>query len=138
MKSRKKIGIGNEGRLHKDFASIVRQYESYKKLDVLLWSYFPSGEKRSAITGALLKAKGLAKGIPDYFFIQKRSVISAFEPEYDVKIVFIEFKFGKGKQSYSQVEFEKKMGGLQNVTYRLCYSVEEAINVLLKEKIIKQ
>lgn len=132
----KKIGIGSEGKIHKDFANIVKQYEGYNKLDCLFWTYNASGEKRNAITGALLKAKGLACGFPDYVFFQKRQVISAFEPEFDLKVIFIEFKAKKGKQSESQKEFEAKFSGLQNASYNLAYSVEEAVNILIKNKVI--
>lgn len=129
----RKIGIGAEGSIHKSFAAMVRQYEAYGKLDCLFWTYNASGEKRSVITGALLKAKGLAKGFPDYVFFQKRQVISAFE----LKVVFIEFKAGKGKQSDSQREFQAKFDGLHNARYYLCYSVDEALKALQKEEIIK-
>ena len=133
----RKIGIGAEGSIHKSFAAMVRQYEAYGKLDCSFWTYSASGEHRSPITGALLKAKGLAKGFPDYVFFQKRQVISAFEAEYDLKVVFIEFKAGKGKQSDSQKEFQAKFDGLHNARYYLCYSVEEALKALQAEKIIK-
>lgn len=130
----KKIGIGSEGKMHKDFANIVKQYEGYNKLDCLFWTYNASGEKRNAITGALLKAKGLACGFPDYIFFQK--VISAVESEFDLKVIFIEFKAKKGKQSESQKEFEDKFSNLQNASYNLAYSVEDGINILIKNKII--
>jgi len=130
----KKIGIGSEGKIHKDFANIVKQYEGYNKLDCLFWTYNASGEKRNAITGALLKAKGLACGFPDYIFFQK--VISAVESEFDLKVIFIEFKAKKGKQSESQKEFEAKFSNLQNASYNLAYSVEDGINILIKNKII--
>jgi hypothetical protein len=132
----KKIGIGIEGKIHRDFANIVKQYEGYNKLDCLFWTYNASGEKRDKVTGALLKAKGLACGFPDYVFFKKRQVISVFEPEYDLKVIFIEFKSEKGKQSESQKEFEAKFSNLQNASYNLAYSVEDGINILIKNKII--
>ena len=128
--------LGPEDLIHKKFAAQIKQYEGYKKLDCLFWTYSASGEKRNPTTGALLKAKGLTRGHPDYVFYRKKSVISPFEPEYDVEILFIEFKAGKNKQSTEQEEFEAKFSGLHNASYHLCYSVDEAIKVLENYKFI--
>lgn len=128
----KKIGIGSEGKIHKDFANIIKQYEFYQKLDCLFWTYNASGEHRNSITGALLKAKGLACGFPDYIFFKKILL-----EEYYVEVVFIEFKAGKGKQSDSQKKFQAKFEGLRNAHYYLCYSVEEALKVLRDEEVLK-
>ena len=53
-----------------------------------------------------------------------------------VSNIFIEFKAKKGKQSESQKEFEAKFSNLQNASYNLAYSVEDGINILIKNKII--
>lgn len=128
----KKIGIGNEGKLHKDFANLVRQYEGYKKLNCIRWSYDASGEKRSAITGSLLKAKGLRTGKPDYEFIFKGCINNLPIACY----LYIEFKFGQGKQSESQKVFEESVKEFLNIKYYIAYSVEEAINILIDNGII--
>lgn len=135
--TRKKIGIGAEGLIHKQFASIIRGYEAYNKLNCLYWSYNASGEKRTPMTGALLKAKGLNKGMADYVFFQKKSLPDTV-PKFYLNVIFIEFKAGKNKQSDSQKNFESKFIDLFNCKYYTCYSVNEAINVLEKENIIKQ
>ena len=130
FKTRKKIGIGGEGQIHKDFASLVKKYEFYKKLDCIFWSYNASGEKRTLTTGALLKAKGLKTGIPDYEFRFARDKI--------LHSLFIEFKYGKGKQAESQIDFQNKMIGFSNSYYEIARSVQDGISILEKYKLIKE
>jgi hypothetical protein len=130
MKTRKKVGIGNEGKMHKDFAKIIRQYEGYKRLNCLRWSYDASGEKRSVMTGSLLKAKGLKSGKADYEFIKKLS-------DNIAHYLYLEFKFGKGKQSDSQKEFEALFKDFSNVKYCVVYSIQEAIEILKQNGFLK-
>lgn len=130
----KKIGIGQEGKMHKDFANIIKQYEGYKQLNCIRWSYDASGERRTAITGALLKAKGLKGGKPDYEFIGKGYINKIPVACY----LYLEFKFGKGKQSENQKEFQKSIKGLNNVAYYVVYTIEEAIKILIDHGIIKK
>jgi hypothetical protein len=127
MKTRK-IGIGAEGLLHKHFANIVRQYEVYKKLNCLFWTYSASGEYRKPTTGALLKAKGLKTGFADYHFIYRIDNVD--------HNLFIEFKAGKNKQSQSQIDFQNLYKDSKNSFYYVVYSVEEAINILIKHNVI--
>jgi len=56
-----------------------------------LFSHFPAGEKRSAVTGSRLKRMGLKRGWPDYLVI------------LDGKTFGIELKAGKGKLSDVQL-----------------------------------
>jgi hypothetical protein len=140
----KKIGIGAEGLIHKNFADLLRVKEYLKQINCVFWSYNAAGEKRSPITGALLKAKGLKTGQADYtFYYQNRN-------SYNVNILFLEFKAKKGKQSESQKDFEKrkrerermirdesKFEAKDNVNYEVCYSVDEAVSVLEKFGIMK-
>lgn len=129
---RKTIGIGAEGLIHKKFAIIVKQYELFYKLNCIFWSYNAAGEKRTPITGALLKAKGLKTGQADYtFYYQNRN-------SYNVNILFLEFKAKKGKQSDSQKDFASKFEKNDNAKYEICYSVNEAVAVLEKFEIIKK
>jgi hypothetical protein len=129
QKIRKKIGIGNEGKIHKIFASLIKQYEAHNQLNAL-WSYNASGEKRNEITGALLKAKGLQSGWADYQFISLNNNIA--------EIVFIEFKYGKNKQSLNQEVFATRIinSKCSNIKYFVCYSAEEAINALIESNIL--
>jgi hypothetical protein len=127
----KKIGIGAEGLIHKNFADLLRVKEYLKQINCVFWSYNAAGEKRSPITGALLKAKGLKTGQADYtFYYQNRN-------SYNVNILFLEFKAKKGKQSESQKDFESKFEAKDNVNYEVCYSVDEAVSVLEKFGIMK-
>ena len=87
MKTSRKIGIGAEGIQHKHFANTIKQYEFYKKLNCVFWTYSASGEYRKLTTGALLKAKGLKTGFPDYHFIYRIDGID--------HNIFLEFKAGK-------------------------------------------
>ena len=127
----KKIGIGAEGLIHKNFADLLRVKEYLNQLNCVFWSYNAAGEKRSPITGALLKAKGLKTGQADYtFYYQNRN-------SYTVNILFLEFKAKKGKQSESQKDFASKFENKNNVNYEVCYSVNEAVTVLEKFGIMK-
>ena len=61
----KRKRTGGEDLLHKTFAQIIAKYEFYKKTNPsLVWTYIASGEKRNAVTGALLKTKGVKRGFP--------------------------------------------------------------------------
>lgn len=124
----KKIGIGAEGLLHKHFRNIVCQYEVYKKLKCIFWTYSASGEYRKPTTGALLKAKGLKTGFADYHFIYRIDGID--------HNIFLEFKAGKNKQSQSQIDFQNLYKDSKNSFYYVVYSVEEAINILIKHNVI--
>ena len=127
MKTRK-IGIGAEGLLHKHFANTICQYEVYKKLKCIFWTYSASGEYRKPATGALLKAKGLKTGFADYHFIYRIDGI-----DYNI---FLEFKAGKNKQSQSQIDFQNLYKESKNSFYYVVYSVEDAINILIKHNVI--
>lgn len=127
MKTRK-IGIGAEGLLHKKFKNIVNQYEAYKQLNCVFWTYSASGEYRKPTTGALLKAKGLKTGFADYIFIYRIDGID--------HNIFLEFKAGKNKQSQSQIDFQDLYKDSKNSFYYVVYSVEEAINILIIHNII--
>ena len=128
MKTSRKIGIGAEGLLHKKFRNTVWQYEVYKKLNCLFWTYSASGEYRKPTTGALLKAKGLKTGFADYHFIYRIDGID--------HNIFLEFKAGKNKQSQSQIDFQNLYKDSKNSFYYVVYSVEEAINILIEHNII--
>ena len=128
MKTSRKIGIGAEGIQHKHFANTIKQYEFYKKLNCVFWTYSASGEYRKLTTGALLKAKGLKTGFPDYHFIYRIDGID--------HNIFLEFKAGKNKQSQSQIDFQNLYKDSKNSFYYVVYSVEEAINILIKHNII--
>ena len=121
-------GLGSEDIMHKQFGILMLQYEGFNLMDCEWFSYDASGEKRSLITGALLKAKGLRPGKSDYEFRQLRDDIMYH--------IYIEFKVPKGKQSPNQKAFEKTCAKAKNNIYYLAYSVEEAVKILQQEKIL--
>lgn len=123
-------GLGQEDQLHKSFAFLVRGYEFYNNLYCHFWSYDASGEKRTATTGSLLKAKGLNRGKPDYEF--KR-----LNEEGATDIIYLEFKSEKGKQSEPQKLFEKNCKKSTTEYYYVVRSVQEALEILFRHKIIK-
>lgn len=139
---KRKKGIGAESKIHKDFASSIKQYQGYKKLKAHWWSYDASGEKRNAITGALLKAKGLNAGKPDYEFIMVKT-----SPNNKnlclAHYIYIEFKKPKdinspaGTQSDNQKKFENIFKDAINANYYICYSVKEAIDILINHEFLE-
>ncbi len=54
-------------------------------------THIPNGEKRSQVTGAILRAMGVRRGMPDLLFLQ------------DGKAYFLELKTRKGRLSPDQV-----------------------------------
>lgn len=124
----KRRGLGQEDQLHKKFANTVRGYESFGKLKCQWWSYDASGENRKLETGALLKAKGLRPGKSDYEFKIIKKTVAHY--------VYIEFKTEKGKQSESQKAFEETCTA-SNEAYYIARSVQEGIDILIKEGILE-
>lgn len=125
----KKRGLGQEDIMHKNFAGVIRKYEGYKQLNAVWFSYDASGESRSKITGGLLKSKGLRSGKADFEFRTLRGDI--------MHHIYLEFKAGKNKQQANQKEFEETCKGSINNRYYVAYSIEAAINILIKEDILK-
>lgn len=154
-KTRKK-GLGYEDNLHKLFANTIRQYEGWKQLDCAWWGYNAAGEKRSIITGSLLKAKGLKSGEADYqFLLKKQSGYSLSRyyadeygrqrnvPTYSLHYIYLEFKKPKtsssvaGTLSDKQEAFQAMVEDCDNADYYVVYSVQEALEILIKHGIIK-
>jgi phenylacetate-coenzyme A ligase PaaK-like adenylate-forming protein len=111
-----------EDRLHKDTAS----YLTYLQIN---FTYVPSGEQRTLITGALLKAKGLKKGLPDFVVRYKVKDIAYF--------LYLEAKCGKNKQSPEQKCFEKLVEGSKYEKYYVYKSIEELKEILTIEGLIR-
>src|SRR6266403_4114164 len=153
-KPRKKIGIGFEGEIHKQFGALMRKYEALNRLDCVFWSYSGSGERRTLSTGSLLKAKGLKPGQPDYHFIKRKAMPGVTingkilympngnEPNIDIDYyIYLEFKkpktsTAKGCQSESQRDFEARFRNSINSCYYVVYSIDQALKVLEKEEIL--
>lgn len=82
-----------------------------------IWCHVANEGKRSQIVGAILKAMGLIPGSPDYWFIWQtgRGVI--------------ELKVRGNTQQPTQKHFQQWCEG-NNIPYAVCYSVEQALEVL--------
>jgi hypothetical protein len=128
----KRRGLGEEDQMHIRFGCLLQKYSAMGMMPkVISWSYLPMGELRKKTTAAMLKKKGVKAGWPDYLFF----VYNAKNESVD--IIFMEFKTATGKQHESQRNFELLFAGSSNTTYYLARSVQEAINILEKEQILK-
>lgn len=79
----------------------------------LLWSHFPAGEARDAITGRKLKDMGLKRGWPDIILCLPGGILGA-----------IELKAEKGRLSPDQIAFRNALeasGG----RFSLCRTLDE-------------
>lgn len=87
--------------------------------DVLVFA-IPNGGARTSLTGAMLKAEGVVKGVPDL-------LVAHPTPKYSG--LFIEMKVKPNKPSDAQVEIMDK---LRNVGYKVevCYSFEDFVKVV--------
>jgi hypothetical protein len=82
------------------------------------WTHFPSGGRRSRITGALLKAMGTRAGVPDLLFVSCGRLFG------------LELKNGtKGRLSDSQVETHADMRAA-GATIGTAGTLDEALNLL--------
>ncbi|MBO4516765.1 hypothetical protein J5751_05045 [bacterium] len=118
-----------EDQLHKQVANLLFQLEGLGKFGKNgFFTYFPAGEKRNAITGSLLKAKGTRKGVPDFMIILRDIEITSF--------LWIECKTLKGKQTTEQKEFEHKTTNQINENYIVIRSLEELMDYLHKIKLL--
>jgi hypothetical protein len=82
-----------------------------------VWTHFPAGEARSAVTGARLKRMGLKPGWPDFQFI-----------DINGRIFFLELK-GDSYLSEDQQRFFHAMRE-RKVECRVARSFDDAIAVL--------
>ena len=83
-----------------------------------MFFHVPNEGKRSVVTGALLKRKGMKPGCPDIHIDREGG--QTFK---------IELKVGTNKQSKPQVEYERECKRL-GIGYHLCYSVNEVVKVM--------
>jgi len=109
-----------EDALHKD----INTYLSLTiRGDNDFYTYMPFGEKRNVITGALLKAKGTARGVPDFMILRR------FDNK-PTEIIWLEAKVGKNKQSLEQKDFQKKCKNSTNERYYVVYSLDDVVDII--------
>ena len=82
--------------------------------NVLIFS-IPNGGQRSLITAKILKAEGTVSGVAD---------LQIMKAKKGYNVLFIEMKYGKGKQSENQINFQKKCEE-ENYKYEVCNSFEK-------------
>lgn len=86
----------------------------------------PNGGARDVITGAVLKREGVLPGVADLFLAIPRYSI---EKQEFCGGLFIEVKFGKGKQSKQQKEFQASVER-EEYQYSIIRSLDEFISVV--------
>ncbi|MDR1498702.1 MAG: hypothetical protein LBS34_00235 [Rickettsiales bacterium] len=122
-----------EDTFHKAINQYLTILQNQGKIDK--FTYNASGEKRTKITGALLKAKGLRKGLPDYTIGKNRNIfiVNGNEQKEKITISFylhLEAKTGKNKQTKEQIEFEERTKNINNEMYRVVRSIEDVEKAL--------
>lgn len=97
----------------------LREWE-YPELELMY--HTPNGERRDARTGAILKAMGVKRGVPDVCLPVKRGEFGA---------LYIELKADKGRLSDAQ---KKYINGLESAgnCVRVCRSWNEAAEIIEK------
>jgi hypothetical protein len=82
------------------------------------WTHFPAGGKRSVITGAILKAMGTRRGVPDLLVV------------FDGRLFGLELKNGRrGKLSPAQVECQAALRAAGAVV-GVAGTIDEALDLL--------
>jgi hypothetical protein len=61
----------SEDALHKQISQYLSILQNQGKIK--FFTYLPFGEKRNYVTGALLKAKGTKRGVPDFMVKNERA-----------------------------------------------------------------
>ena len=93
------------------------QYPQFKKLLFAV----PNGGSRNKIEAANLKKQGVRAGVSDMILLY---------PGNHCEFICFEFKSAKGKQSESQIEFDKMINKNTNGAYIIVRSFEEFKNYI--------
>lgn len=111
---------------HKIQAGIIKAVEPIPECR---WLHaIPNGGKRSAVTGARLKAEGVKPGIPDLFLPFTIPMPGSYDEWYYG--LYIEVKTPEGRQSKEQKEFEK-FAIEQGYKYVIVRSVQQGVDEIL-------
>lgn len=95
----------------------------YPQMSKMLFSV-PNGGKRSRIEAAIMKGEGCVSGVADLILLVSNGKYNS---------LCIEMKYGNGKQTDNQVQWQKEAEKFGN-KYVLCRSVKEFI-LIVKEYI---
>ena len=96
----------------------------------LLWTAIPNGGNRNVVTGAMLKAEGVKRGVPDIAIFTPFHQFTFAAPDILKHCLFIELKDGpKGKVSDHQKDWIRR---LSENGYRaeVCRSLDEVLTLL--------
>ena len=129
MKTRKN-GLGEEDYMHLNFVAEMHIKFLQKKIskNFVRYGYNTAGEYRPIKTALTIKRKHGETGVADYIVEYRIDGID--------HRVYLEFKAGKNKQSQSQIDFQNLYKESKNSFYYVVYSVEDAINILIKHNVI--
>lgn len=129
MKTRKN-GLGEEDYMHLNFVAEMHIKFLQKKIskNFVRYGYNTAGEYRPIKTALTIKRKHGETGVADYIVEYRIDGID--------HRVYLEFKAGKNKQSQSQIDFQNLYKDSKNSFYYVVYSVEDAINILIKHNVI--
>jgi len=97
----------------------------------LLWAT-PNGGKRDKREAERLKAEGVLAGVADLQLAvigREAGVVNGVLARYVRSGLFIEMKYGPGKQTPAQIAFEQAVTA-QGYQYSVCRTLEEFMNVI--------
>lgn len=117
MKTPRKKPRHNESKLQISCVSWFRlQYPN------LVLYAIPNGGKRNAFEAEMLKREGVLAGVADLFLVKRNSTYCG---------LFIEMKFGNGKQTDAQKAFELKVIN-EGYMYAVVRTFDEFTNIMNK------
>jgi hypothetical protein len=105
-----------------------------KQNKIDFFTYNPSGELRTKTTGALLKSKGLQRGIPDYTIKVNADILLFVGGREPLRVrnaffLYLEAKVGNNKQTIEQLEYQRMTEFNYNEVYRVVRDIEEVQKV---------
>lgn len=107
----------NEAKLQRDLITVFRR--SFPKY---AYVFFAIENKRKTERGYLLKAQGIISGVAD---------LCLALPTKDYGALYIELKYGKNKQTETQINWEAEIKKHGN-NYAVCYTLNEAIDIIIE------
>ncbi len=108
--------------LHKIVNNYLFIY-SLEHKELVFYTYMPFGEKRTPITGALLKAKGAKRGVSDFMLIFNNGIT-----------YWLECKVKNEKQTLEQLEFEAMIKNKIKNHYYFIVKDLDYLDFILKNK----
>jgi hypothetical protein len=101
------------------------QYPQYKGLLFAIGN----GGKRGKVEAGIMKGEGVVPGVADLMLAVPKGSQGPDGFNLIAAALFIELKYGTGKQSPAQIAFEKAVTA-QGYQYSVCRTLEEFMNVI--------